>query len=152
MHVKWQAKPLKHCGAVVIITAQIHSTKLELRFCTGFNPATSMSEIPNGEDLWQWFLNILHSSIPPFPIILMFKKTWFALSLNRPWCFAPILLFIKNFMKWTTKQFFLYSKTLWNRQNFILSVKINSAKYAGLLLNKKLLHSRIILSNNVYSL
>ena len=101
IHVKWQAKPLKHCGVVVIITAQIHSTKLELRFCTGFNPATSMSEIPNGEDLWQWFLNILHSSIPPFPIILMFKKTWFALSLNRPWCFAPI-------------QFFYLSKTLWN--------------------------------------
>ena len=38
-------------GVVVIITAQFHSTKSELRFCTGSNPAGGMSEICDGEDL-----------------------------------------------------------------------------------------------------
>ena len=32
-------------GVVVIITAQLHSTKPELRFCTGSNPACCVSEI-----------------------------------------------------------------------------------------------------------
>ena len=36
---------------VVITTAQLHSTKPELRFCTGSNPARGMSEIRDGEDL-----------------------------------------------------------------------------------------------------
>ena len=34
-------------------TAQLHSTKPELRFCTGSNPACSVSEIHDVEDLWQ---------------------------------------------------------------------------------------------------
>ena len=38
-------------GVVVITTAQFHSTKPELRFCAGSNPARGMSEICNGEDL-----------------------------------------------------------------------------------------------------
>ena len=40
-------------GVVVIITAQLHSTKPELRFCAGSKPARGVSEIRNGEDLWQ---------------------------------------------------------------------------------------------------
>ena len=36
---------------VVIATAQLHSTKLELRFCAGSNPARGVSEIRDGEDL-----------------------------------------------------------------------------------------------------
>ena len=58
------------CGVVVITTAQLHSTNSELSFCTGSNPADSMSEIQDGEDLWQWSwleirLNPLHwSNIP----------------------------------------------------------------------------------------
>ena len=36
---------------VVITTAQLHSTKPELRFCIGSNPAHSMPEIRDGEDL-----------------------------------------------------------------------------------------------------
>ena len=40
-----------HHGVVVITTAQLHSTKSELRFCTGSNPARGMSEIHDGEDL-----------------------------------------------------------------------------------------------------
>ena len=34
-----------HRGVVVITTAQLHSTKPEFRFCTGSNPARSVSEI-----------------------------------------------------------------------------------------------------------
>ena len=42
------------CGILVITTAQLQSTKPELRFCTDSNPAHSMSEIGDSEDLWQW--------------------------------------------------------------------------------------------------
>ena len=39
----------------IITTAQLHSTKPEPRFCAGLNPACSVSEIRDGEDLWKWF-------------------------------------------------------------------------------------------------
>ena len=57
-------------GIVVITTAQLHSTKPKLRFCTGSNPACSVSEIHNGEDLWLWSrlkirLNAFHQSTIP---------------------------------------------------------------------------------------
>ena len=35
----------------VIATAQFHSSKSELRFCAGSNPARSVSEICDGKDL-----------------------------------------------------------------------------------------------------
>ena len=65
------------CG--VVVTAQLHSTKPELRFWTGSNPACSVLEIRNGDDLWQWSrleirLNVFHrSNIPQkqFIIIIM---------------------------------------------------------------------------------
>ena len=38
-------------GVVVITAAQLHSTKPELTFCAGSDPACSMSEIRDGEDL-----------------------------------------------------------------------------------------------------
>ena len=39
-------------GVVVITTTQLHSTKPELRFCAGSNPARGgVSEIRDGEDL-----------------------------------------------------------------------------------------------------
>ena len=38
-------------GLVVITTAQLHSTKPELKLCTNSNPAHGVSEIPDGEDL-----------------------------------------------------------------------------------------------------
>ena len=41
-------------GVVVITTAQLYSTKPELRSCAGSNPARSMSEMRDGENLWQW--------------------------------------------------------------------------------------------------
>ena len=39
------------CGVVVITTAQLHSTKSELRFCAGSNPACGVLEICDGEYL-----------------------------------------------------------------------------------------------------
>ena len=39
---------------MVITTAQLHSTKPELRFCAGSNPARGVPEIRDGEDLGQW--------------------------------------------------------------------------------------------------
>ena len=40
------------CRSVVVITtAQFHSSKAELRFCAGSNPARGVSEIRDGEDL-----------------------------------------------------------------------------------------------------
>ena len=39
---------------VVITTAQLYSTKPELRFCAGSNPSRGLSEIRDGENLWQW--------------------------------------------------------------------------------------------------
>ena len=38
-------------GVAVITTAQLHSTKPELRFCAGSNPIRGVSEIRDGEDL-----------------------------------------------------------------------------------------------------
>ena len=40
-----------HRGVVVIRTAQFCSTKPELRFCAGSNPARGGLEICDGEDL-----------------------------------------------------------------------------------------------------
>ena len=40
------------CSGVEIITAaQLHSTKPELRYCTGSSPVNGVSEIRDGEDL-----------------------------------------------------------------------------------------------------
>ena len=39
---------------VVITTAQRHSTKHELRFREGLDPASGVSEIRDGGVLWQW--------------------------------------------------------------------------------------------------
>ena len=38
-------------GVVIITTAQLYSTKPELRFCTGSFLGRGMSDIHNGEDL-----------------------------------------------------------------------------------------------------
>ena len=44
-------EPHEYCGVVVITTAQLHSSKPEISFCTGSKPVCSMSEIGDGEDL-----------------------------------------------------------------------------------------------------
>ena len=45
---------LKKVSVVVITTAQLHLIKPQFRFSAGSNPARSVSEIRDGEDLWQW--------------------------------------------------------------------------------------------------
>ena len=39
---------------MVITTAQLNSARPGLRSCAGLNPARGVSEIRDGEDLWQW--------------------------------------------------------------------------------------------------
>ena len=43
-------------GVVLITSAQLYSTKPEIRFCTDSNLAHNMLKIRDGMDLWQWFL------------------------------------------------------------------------------------------------
>ena len=49
-----QGNPLKQSRPVAITTAQLNSTKPELRFCISSNPACGVSEIRDGEEIWQW--------------------------------------------------------------------------------------------------
>ena len=64
---------------MVLATAQVHSTKSELRFCVGSNPTRGVSEIRDGEDLWQWSwlevrLNVFHpSTVPQKQFIIIIK-------------------------------------------------------------------------------
>ena len=68
------------CDVVVITATQPHSTKPEPRFCTGSNPAHSMSELHDGKHLWQWSwleirLNDLSSvNIPQKQFIISITK------------------------------------------------------------------------------
>ena len=69
------------CGVMVVTTTQLHSTKPELRFCAGSNPARGVLEIRDAEDLWQWSrleirLNAFRRSTIPqkqFIIIIIIK-------------------------------------------------------------------------------
>ena len=74
---------------MVITTAQFHSTEPKLRFCAGSNPACGVSEIRDGEDLWQWSrleirLNTFRrSTIPQKQFIVIIMKVYFVLYLQR---------------------------------------------------------------------
>ena len=48
------AQKLWRRGVMVITTTPFHSTKPDLRFCASSNPARGVSEIRDGEDLWEW--------------------------------------------------------------------------------------------------
>ena len=68
-------------GVVVITTAQLHSTKPELRFSAGSNPVRGVTAICDGDDLWQWSrleirLYAFRSTIPQkqFIIIIIIIK------------------------------------------------------------------------------
>ena len=78
---------------VVITTAQLYSTKPELRFCTGSISDCGVLEICNGEDLWQWSrmeirLNVFRRSTIPqkqfiIIIIIILNVTFFQLLLGK---------------------------------------------------------------------
>ena len=55
MLTKFMRTELWRRGVVLSILQQLHSTKPELRFCAGSNPARDVLEIYDGEDgQWQW--------------------------------------------------------------------------------------------------
>ena len=89
---------------MVITTAQLHSTKPKLRFCTGSNPARDVSEIRDGEDLRQWSrLEIRLNAFRPLTIpqkqfiiiiiIIMKKHKKVALSYTKLTHFQPMFPF-----------------------------------------------------------
>ena len=99
---------------MVVTTAQLHSTKTELRFCAGSNPARSVSEIRNGEDLGQWSrqkirLNAFRRSTIPqkqFIIIIIITILKRLLSSYRKTLFRKIT-------SWVTKlseKFIMYNE------------------------------------------
>ena len=73
-------------GVVVITTAQLHSTKPELRFCPDPNPACGALEIRNGENLWQWSRLEMAKRLPSVTIpkkqfiIIIRPETYFVLK------------------------------------------------------------------------
>ena len=62
---------------MVITIAQLRSTKPELRFCAGSSHARGVSDIRNGQNLWQWSLLEIRlnafrwSTIPPKQFIII---------------------------------------------------------------------------------
>ena len=96
-------KIISALGVVVITTVQLHLNKPEFRFCAGSNPACSVSEIGNGEDLWQWsWLEIrlyafLWSTITQkqliITIIIIISSFVFAISFLIWDKFSPCCLF-----------------------------------------------------------
>ena len=51
LNAGFEIRHARRRGVVVITIAQLHSTKLELRFRAGSNPARGVSEIRDDEDL-----------------------------------------------------------------------------------------------------
>ena len=90
-----------HRGVVVITTAKLHSTKPELRFCAGLNPARGVSEIRDGEDLWQWSrleirLNTFcRSTIPQKQFIIITDDFFYGRNF-MPTFFLPSYLRLKR--------------------------------------------------------
>ena len=103
-------------SVVVITTAQLYSTKPELRFCTGSNPARGVSGIRDGEDLWQWSrleirLNVFRRSTIPqkqfiiiIIIIIIICGSVFKNVRLRPVAkicyFVSLSLSVKSFKSW----------------------------------------------------
>ena len=122
-------------GAVVITTAQLHSTKAELRFCAGSNPTRGVSEIRNSEDLWKWLrleirLNAFRrSTIPQKQFIIIFIITSkFSNFKNHVQTITNLLEF-----KFRCSKFFLLVQTkkdfyeLWIQHKLLKTKEMNEA-------------------------
>ena len=102
-----------YCCVVVITTAQLHSTKSELRFCAGSNSACGVSRIWDGEDLWQGFLlkirlnAFCQSTIPlkQFIIIIIFISFVFLKNMLICTSLWRFLVKVKTFLL-TNQQYF----------------------------------------------
>ena len=102
-------------GVVVITTAQLQSTKPELRFCAGSNPAPGVSEIRDGEDLWQWSrleirLNAFRrSTIPQKQFIIIIIIITCNIAGMEDFLSVVLIYFIKIFVKGVPlKNLYLY--------------------------------------------
>ena len=109
-------------GVVVITTAQLHLTKAELRFCAGSNSACGVSEIRDGEDLWQCSglgirVNAFRRSTIPrkqsIIIIKLFASIKFCQNSQKPWKSWNLIL----------AKFITFQIPIWNRK-FRLGEKI----------------------------
>ena len=78
------------CGVVVITTAQLHSTKPELRFYGVSNTAHGVSEIRDSEDLWQW--SLLEISLNTFPQSTITQKQFIIIIISSSSLFIIITL------------------------------------------------------------
>ena len=86
---------------VVITTAQLHSTKTELRSCAGSNPARGVSEIRDGGDLWQWprleiRLNVFRRSTMPQKQFIIIIIIIIIIRVNKNETFAQDELIYHN--------------------------------------------------------
>ena len=77
-------------GVVVITTAQLYSSKPELKFCPVSNLACGVLEIHDGEDLWQWSrleirLNDFRQSVIPQKHSLPLPSSWSSSSSSSQW-------------------------------------------------------------------
>ena len=68
---------------MVITTAELHATEPELRFCTGSNPARGVSEIRDGEDLWQW--SQLEIRLNTFRRSTITQKQFIIITILKDW-------------------------------------------------------------------
>ena len=100
---------------MVITTAQLHSTKPELRFCAGSNPVCGVLEIRHGGDLWQWSqletrLNAFHQPTIPqkqfiiiiIIIIIIFEKDGVFSKFMISFCLKS-MPYVDIFYKWPMK-------------------------------------------------
>ena len=103
---------------MVMTTPQLHSTKPELRFFAGSNPASSVSEICDGEDLWQWSwleirLNAFCQTIP---------EKQFIIICSTP-VFTSIMTMVFNFMSILIISVFLLKLFFANEAEFCLLIR-----------------------------
>ena len=94
-------------GVIVTTTAQLHSTNPELRFCAGSNSGRGMSEIRDGENLWQWcwleirLIAFRRSTIPQkqFITIIRLENQYRSLKLTH---FSPVSHFCTSWKRHKT--------------------------------------------------
>ena len=89
---------------LVVITAQLHSTNPELRFCAGLNPARGVSKIRHGEDLWQSFCLEIRLSLVNYTTKTihhhLHQKNMFTLNLTKMFFQQTLLCANTNFHEW----------------------------------------------------
>ena len=126
-------------------TVQLHSTKPELRFCAGSNPARGVSEIRDGEDLWQWSrleirLNPFRRSTIPqkqfiiiiISLILIFilqPKTPLRQTLKTYSYIFQVLLFFSDIHYLSFRLYFYYPNYHYYLSQLILPLYLNFLEF-----------------------